>query len=50
MGRFFCAAASAVNAGLAVHGLLTGGTPWVIALNVGVAVFCALTAFLYDKP
>ena len=50
MAKFLCALFASLNASCAVLGLLTDGRPWVIALNVGCAVFSALVALLPDRP
>ena len=46
VGGIVCAAAAGLNAGMACYGLLSDGRAWVIAFNVGVAVWCAIAALV----
>jgi hypothetical protein len=41
---FIVAAAAGVNASFAVWAALTGGSPVIVAINAGVAVYCAILA------
>jgi hypothetical protein len=38
------AIAAGANAGFAVWGALAGHTPFLVAINAGVAVYCAILA------
>ena len=45
-GGMVWAVAAGLNAGWACYGLLSNGKAWAIAVNVGVAVWCAIVALV----